>query len=61
MGRAYEAFGARRLMWGSDCPYQVQEETYEEGLALVRDWDGWQSAEDREWVLGGAAEEPLWW
>jgi predicted TIM-barrel fold metal-dependent hydrolase len=60
IARVYEAFGARRLMWGSDCPYQVQDETYEQGLALVRDWEGWRSEEDREWVLGGTAEETLW-
>ena len=55
--RVYQAFGARRLMWGSDCPYQVQDETYDDGLALVRDTVAWRSAEDREWVLGKTAEE----
>lgn len=54
--RVYEAFGARRLMWASDCPYQVQSETYEDGLALVRDKMAWKSEEDREWVLGRTAE-----
>lgn len=55
--RVYEAFGARRLMWASDCPYQVQTETYEDGLALVRDRVAWKSEEDRGWVLGRTAEE----
>ena len=35
--QVWEAFGADRLMWATDCPYQVQDETYEESLALVRD------------------------
>ncbi len=35
--RVWEAFGADRLMWATDCPYQVQNETYEDSLALVRD------------------------
>lgn len=55
--RVYEAFGARALMWGSDCPYQVQDETYEDGLALVRDKFEFSSQEDREWVLGRTAEQ----
>ena len=52
--RVHGAFGPRRLMWGSDCPYQVQQESYEDGLAPLRDW---LSAEDAEWVLRRTAEE----
>jgi len=51
------AFGARRLMWGSDCPYQVQDETYDDGLALLRERFAFDSDEDREWVLGKTAEQ----
>ena len=35
--QVYEAFGPDRLMWASDCPYQVDNETYEDGISLVRD------------------------
>ena len=55
--RVVAAFGARRLMWGSDCPYQVQDETYEDGLALVRDRLTLPSAQDRDWLLWRTAEE----
>jgi predicted TIM-barrel fold metal-dependent hydrolase len=54
--RVLDAFGARRLMWASDCPYQVQEATYEDGIALIRDRLGFLSSEDREWILGRTAE-----
>lgn len=53
--RVYEAFGARRLMWATDCPYQVQTATYEDSLSLVRDKVAWRSEEDRAWTLGGTA------
>ncbi len=36
--RVRDAYGAQRLMWASDCPYQVQgEHRYEPSIALVRD------------------------
>ncbi|MGQ9733079.1 MAG: amidohydrolase family protein [Candidatus Zipacnadales bacterium] len=54
--RVWEVFGAERLMWGSDCPYQVQRETYEESLALVRDRLPFLSDEDRAAILHGTAE-----
>jgi len=57
IARVYEAFGARRLMWASDCPFQVQNESYEDGLALVRDRCAFASPQDREWLLWRTAEE----
>jgi hypothetical protein len=35
----------------------VQDETYEDGLALLRDKFEFSSQEDREWVLGKTAEQ----
>jgi len=56
--RVCEAFGAGRLMWASDSPYQVQgEHTYEASVALIRDRLGFLSAEDKEQILRGTAEE----
>lgn len=55
--KLHTAFTAKRLMWASDCPYQVQDETYKDGLALVRDRCPWLSAEDREWLLSKTAEQ----
>lgn len=52
-----DAFGAERLMWASDCPYQVQGATYDEGIALVRDRLDFLSAEERDWILRRTAEQ----
>jgi predicted TIM-barrel fold metal-dependent hydrolase len=52
----YEAFGPRRLMWGSDAPFQMMGETYEDSISLVRDRLDFASADDREWMLRGTAE-----
>lgn len=52
----YRAFGAARLMWASDAPYQVQEpHTYGASVALVRDRLPFLSPADREQILGGTA------
>ena len=54
----YRAFGAERLMWASDCPYQVQgEHTYEASFGLVRDHLDFLSAAERDRILGGTAAE----
>ena len=55
--RVYEAFGPKRLMWGSDCPFQVQSETYADGISLVRDRLDFLSMADKEWILRRTAEE----
>ena len=52
-----DAFSPERLMWASDCPYQVQgEHTYEASVALVRERLDFLSASDREQILRGTAE-----
>ncbi|MEM6277980.1 MAG: amidohydrolase family protein [Verrucomicrobiota bacterium] len=52
------AFGAERLLWGSDCPYQVQgEHTYEASLKLVTGYADFLSEEEREHILRGTAEK----
>jgi len=53
----YEAFGPKRLMWGSDCPFQVAHETYQDALSLIRSRLDFISDEDKEWILGGTAHE----
>ncbi len=53
-----DAFGAQRLMWASDCPYQVQgEHNYQQSLALIHDRLGFLSEEDKQWMLRGTAEK----
>jgi predicted TIM-barrel fold metal-dependent hydrolase len=51
----WQAFGADRLMWATDCPYQVQTEAYEDSLALVRDRLPFLSEADRAAILEGTA------
>jgi predicted TIM-barrel fold metal-dependent hydrolase len=55
--RVYDAFGGRRLMWASDCPFAVVNERYRDSLSLVRDRCPWLKPEDREWLLRKTAEE----
>ena len=54
--RVCDAFGPERLMWASDCPYQVQgEHTYEASVALIRDRLDFLSPTERGQILGGTA------
>jgi predicted TIM-barrel fold metal-dependent hydrolase len=54
--RLRDAFGARRLMWATDCPYQLAAgQGYEASLALVRDRCGFLGADERADLLGGTA------
>jgi len=51
------AYGPERLMWGSDCPYQLASpHTYRASIALVRDRLDGVSEGDREWLLRKTAE-----
>jgi predicted TIM-barrel fold metal-dependent hydrolase len=55
--RVFDAFGPRRLMWGSDSPYQLAgTNTYRESITLVRDRLDFLTSEDREELLRGTAE-----
>lgn len=58
--RVHEAFGARRLMWASDSPFQTMKESYEDSIGLVRDRIEFLTAEDKEWMLRRTAEEFFW-
>lgn len=52
-----DTFGASRLMWASDCPYQVQgEHTYAASIELVRDRLDFLSEDDKQWMLRKTAE-----
>jgi len=55
--RVYEAFGPQRLMWASDAPLQLINETYEDSISLIRDRLDFLSKEDKEWILRRTAEE----
>ncbi len=54
----YEAFGPQRLMWASDCPYQLNNgNTYTASIAFVRDRLDFLTAEDKHWILRRTAEQ----
>jgi predicted TIM-barrel fold metal-dependent hydrolase len=54
--RVLDAYGPQRLMWASDCPYQVQApHAYDPSIALVRDRIDFLSPSDRKWILRDTA------
>jgi len=57
--RIYEAFGARRLLWGSDITRL--KGTYEQNLKLFTEELSFLSADDKEWILGKTLAEVLKW
>lgn len=53
-----DAFGPQRLMWASDCPFQVQgDHSYEASIALIRDRIDFLSASDKQWMLRDTADK----
>jgi L-fuconolactonase len=57
--RLRDAFGANRLMWGTDWPGVEEYCGYVKALALYRDELTFLTAEDRRWILGATALK-LW-
>lgn len=56
--RVYDAFGPQRLMWASDCPFQVVDgHEYRPSIELVKERLEFLSATDRDWILRGTAAE----
>ena len=54
--RLFDAFGPERLMWASDCPFQVQNgHRYAPSIALIREGLPFLSDSDREWLLARTA------
>ena len=54
---ALEAFGARRMMWGSDFPPVSSREGYQNALRVPMEYFGKLSAEERDWIFGKTAEK----
>ncbi len=53
----YEAYGPERLMWASDCPYQLTgPNTYGDSIALIQDRIDFLSEADKDWILYKTAE-----
>lgn len=57
--RVVSAFGARRCMWESDCPFQVDHHKYTDSINLVREGLPFLTPEDRDWLLWRTAEQTL--
>jgi predicted TIM-barrel fold metal-dependent hydrolase len=55
--KVVKAFGARRCMWESDCPFQVVEHKYQDSVDLVRKKLDFLTDDDKDWLLRGTAEE----
>ncbi|MEZ6132996.1 MAG: amidohydrolase family protein [Planctomycetaceae bacterium] len=56
--RLYETFGANRLMWASDCPYQLDgQNNYSASIGLIRDVIDFVSDEERRQLLRTTAEQ----
>tara|TARA_R110002096_G_scaffold147671_33_gene307970 strand:+ start:7191 stop:8108 length:918 start_codon:yes stop_codon:yes gene_type:complete len=52
-----DAFGPERLMWASDCPYQVVDgHRYADSIALIRDRLDFLTEDDKRWMLRKTAE-----
>ncbi|MBI2940072.1 MAG: amidohydrolase [Chloroflexi bacterium] len=56
---AVETFGADRVMWGTDYPPALNSGTYRQLLDYVRRHCAFLTADQRQMVLGGAAERFL--
>jgi predicted TIM-barrel fold metal-dependent hydrolase len=53
-----DSYGASRLMWASDCPFQLQHgQTYAESISLIRDRLDFLTASDKKWMLRKTAEK----
>ena len=58
IARVYEAFGAERLMWGSDCPFQVQDgHRYASSIELIEKRLDFIPEEDRTRILRDTAAD----
>ena len=54
---ARDAFGPRRMMWGSDYPPVSGREGYRNALHGVMNHPAFRTAEDRDWLMGRTASK----
>lgn len=56
--RLLSAYGRERLMWATDCPYQVEKgHTYRDSIELIQRRLDFLSPDDKSWLLGKTAEQ----
>jgi len=55
--QVFETYGPRRLLWGSDAPYQTRApHSYQASVDLIRTGLRFLNDEDRRWMLRGTCE-----
>jgi len=57
--RVFDAFGPKRLFWGSDLSRLPC--TYRQGVTMFSEEIPWLSSEDKEWIMGRGVCEWLGW
>lgn len=57
--RVYDAFGPKRVFWGSDLTSLSC--SYAQAIAMFTEAIPWLTAEDKEWMMGRAVCEWLRW
>jgi predicted TIM-barrel fold metal-dependent hydrolase len=57
--RAYDAFGPRRMFFGSD--FTGQPCTYRQTITMFTEEMDWLTSEDKEWIMGQGIREWLGW
>ncbi len=57
--RAYDAYGPRRLFWGTD--YTRMPCTYRQVVTLFTEELPWLTADDKEWIMGRGLCEWIGW
>ncbi|MBI4191628.1 MAG: amidohydrolase family protein [Betaproteobacteria bacterium] len=57
--RAYDAFGPKRLFWGTDLTRLPC--SYRQAIAMFTEEIPWFTAEDKEWIMGRGVCEWLGW
>jgi predicted TIM-barrel fold metal-dependent hydrolase len=54
--RLYDAYGPKRLMWGTDWPVHESVTTYHRTLSVVRDEMKFLNEDDKSWILSKTVE-----
>jgi L-fuconolactonase len=57
--RVYDAFGPKRMFWGTD--YSRLPCTYRQGITMFTEELPWLTAEDKEWIMGRGVCEWTGW
>jgi predicted TIM-barrel fold metal-dependent hydrolase len=56
--RLLDAYGPERLMWASDCPFQIDgQHTYQASIVLIATRLDFLTSSDRQWILRKTAEK----